>query len=399
MSLEQPPSSHRGVGLIALLVLATMVPATIVIPVLRAFVSGTYPDHEWLVHAFMTVNLLGACVVGPLLAVRADRLARRKLFAGGLALLDGLMLLGVALEPPVPVMLALRFVQGAASVGAVSILMGAARGQPRSSAAMGLVGGSVVLAIVIGIPLGAILGRGSPTLPLFVGGAIGVIAGLVALLALPASTDTEGSKVSITALLTQHRDLRAPAIVVGFERLAVGAFVVTLQLYGHHVLGVADSTISGWFSAFLVTFALATWPMTRLGDRIDRWKVVSAGALGYGLMFVALGLVPGALITPLLLLGGIGSAAIYGPSLSLAAQAVPDSARASAMAVLNAAGTLGMFLGNVAGFALASVLVEVGFTRAIAYTAVFVVAGVTQLVSVLVGLSSLSRAAALPAPS
>ncbi len=378
-----------------MLVLATLVPATIVIPVLRAFVSASQPNREWVIHAFMAVNLLGACVVGPVLAVRADRLARRRLFAGALAVLDGLMLIGVALQPPVALMLALRFVQGAASVGAVSILMGSARGRATSSAAIGLVGSSVVLAIVIGIPLGAILGRSDPALPLYVGGAIGVIAGLIALIALPAANDAEASPVPMRALLTEHFKLRAPATVVGLERMAVGAFVVTLQLYGHHVLEVPDTTVSAWFTAFLVTFALATVPMTRLSDRVDRWKVVSAGAAVYGAAFIALGLVPGAFITPLLMLGGLASAAIYGPALTLASQAVPASARASAMAVMNASGTLGMFLGNVAGFALAAALVESGVSRETAYTVVFAAAGAAQGASVIIGVSANSRAEAL----
>lgn len=387
--------SRRGVIAIAALVLATMVPATIVIPVLRAFVATSYPGHDWLVHAFMAVNLLGACGIGPLLAVHADRLAQRRLFAGALALLDGVMLLAVALQPPLVLMLIFRFVQGAASVGAVSILMGAARDRSRSSPAMGLVGASVVLAIVVGIPLGAMLGRTAPEVPLFVGAASGALAGVMAWLVLPRSTDLESSSVSLGALLRAHPLLRAPAIVVALERMAVGAFVVTLQLYGHQVLLVSDGHISMWFSAFLVTFALATWPMTRLGARFNRWQLIALGALAYGLMFIALGLVSTPFLTPLLILGGIGSAAIYGPSLTLASQSVPQAARGSAMAVLNAAGTLGMFLGNVAAFALASGLIEAGCSRAVAYPAVLVMAGLSQIISVFIAVNTHAREALL----
>ena len=390
------PSSLRGVALPAALVLATMVPATIVIPVLRAFVSNAYPGREWLVHAFMAVNLLGACLLGPVLAVRADRRAQRRFFVGLLAVIDGLTLVGVALMPPVPVMLALRFVQGAASVGAVSILMGSARAQAKSSGAMGLVGGSVILAIVVAIPLGAILGRDDPTVPLLFGGGVGVAAGLVAWLTLPRGGDVQRSEVSLGALLTSYPLLRGPTLVVALERMAVGAFVVTLQLYGHHVLEVADGKVSSWFSAFLVTFALATWPMTRLGDRVERWRLVAGGALVYGAMFIALGVVAQPLIMPLLFLGGLGSAAIYGPALTLANQSVPDAARGSAMAMLNAAGTLGMFAGNVVAFGFASGLVEAGVSRGVAYPVVFVVAGVSQSVSVFVGLSNTTRGAELP---
>ncbi len=399
VSVTASRAELKGAWVPALLVLAAMVPATIVIPVVRGFVAANYPGQEWLIHAFMTFNLLGACLVGPSLAVRADRQAQRRYFAAGLALVDGLTLLGVGLGPPAWVMLALRFVQGAASVAAVSILMGAARGRAKSSGEMGLIGGSVVLAIVVGIPLGAVLAKSSPEWPLFVGAAIGVVAGLVTLLSLPASTDAERSPISLRSLLIQHTGLRLPTVVVGLERMAVGAFVVTMQLHGHHVLKVPDAKVSGWFSAFLVTFALASWPMARLAERVDRSKLIALGAATYGAMFIGLGVLPATEITLVLLVGGLGSAAIYGPALTLASRSVPEQARSSAMAVLNAAGTLGMFLGNVAAFALSSGLVEAGFSREVAYPVVFIAAGLTQLLSVATALTTQGRAAAPVAPS
>ena len=42
----------------ALLVLGAMLPGTIVIPVVRSFVTASWPGSEWLMHAFIAVNLL-----------------------------------------------------------------------------------------------------------------------------------------------------------------------------------------------------------------------------------------------------------------------------------------------------------------------------------------------------
>lgn len=372
----------------ALLVLGAMLPGTIVIPVVRSFVTAGWPGAEWLMHAFIAVNLLGAVVGGPLLAVRAERMGKRRLVAGVSAMLDGALLLGVTLSPPVWLLLGLRFLQGAVYIAAVSILMGTIRRQSKSPAAMGVVGCAVVLSILIGIPLGAVLAKTSPGLPLLVGGVIGVLTGLVALVVLPASTDAEQSQVTFRSLVFDAPLLRGPTIVVGLERFAVGAFIVPLQLYGHHVLGVPDSQVNGWFSAFLMIFALGTWPMARLGDRVDRWKLIALGALLYSASYIALPFAPVRLIVVVLSVAGLASAAIYGPSLGLAAQAVPDTARASAMAVLNAAGTLGMFLGSLLAGAVSSAMLSAGLERGAAYTAVFIAAGVVQLLSVAVALSA-----------
>lgn len=399
MSGEQQPPAGTSVRLWlgALLVLGAMLPGTIVIPVVRSFITASYPGSEWLMHAFLAVNLLGAVVGGPLLAVRAERMGRRRLVAGISAMLDGAFLFCVTLGPPLWLMLGLRFVQGAVYIAAVSILMGTIRRQSKSPAAMGVVGGAVVVSILVGIPLGAILAKSNPALPLMVGGVIGMITGVVALFVLPKSTDAEQSQVTFKSLVFDAPELRGPTLVVALERFAVGAFIVPLQLYGHHVLQVPDSKVNGWFSAFLMIFALATWPMAKLGDRVDRWKLIALGALAYALTYLVLGFTPVNLIVLVVGVAGLASAAIYGPSLGLAAQAVPNTARASAMAVLNAAGTLGMFLGSTLAGGLSSALLSAGWERGPAYIAVFIAAGLFQLISV--GVALAPRALRSPAPA
>jgi MFS family permease len=145
-------------------------------------------------------------------------------------------------------------------------------------------------------------------------------------------------------------------------------------------------------------FAVGTWPMARLGDKVDRWKLIGAGATLYAATYMVLGFVGAKSIVIVVGFAGLASAAIYGPSLALAAQAVPDNARASAMAVLNAAGTLGMFLGSTLAGALSSVLLAQGLERREAYVTVFVTAGLAQLFSVIVAVVR-GRAVSEPARS
>jgi MFS family permease len=256
----------------------------------------------------------------------------------------------------------------------------------------------VVLSILVGIPMGAILAKSDPSLPLVVGGVIGILTGFIALVVLPKATDAEQSRVTFKSLIFDAPGLRGPTVVVALERFAVGMFIVPLQLFGHHVLGVPDSQVNGWFSAFLMIFALGTWPMARLGDKVDRWKLIGAGATLYAATYMVLGFVGVKSIVIVVGFAGLASAAIYGPSLALAAQAVPDNARASAMAVLNAAGTLGMFLGSTLAGALSSVLLAQGLERREAYVTVFVTAGLAQLFSVIVAVVR-GRAVSEPARS
>jgi MFS family permease len=187
-------------------------------------------------------------------------------------------------------------------------------------------------------------------------------------------------------------------VAVGLERFSVGLFTVTLQLFAFHVLSSPDGTTSRWFSIFLVCFALATVPFTRLGDRVGRWRLVAGGALAYGVMFFLVPVTGPGWMPLALLLGGIGSAAIYGPSLSLVSRGVPPEARASAMSLMNAAGTFGMFLGNVVAGGVATAVLAAGGARFLAYTVVFVLAGASQLVTVALALRS-SRADATGAPA
>lgn len=379
-----PVSLRREVRFAAPLALAVMgalMPATTVIPVIRAFVSHGWPGREWVFHAFMAANLLGACLLGPALAVRADRLGRRRLFAAVLAAIDAAAIALVALEPRLEVMLALRFIQGAAGVGAVSILMGAARGRG-SGAATGIVGASVVFALVVGIPLGAIVGKSVPANALLVGAVLGAFASLAALRFVP---ERESSGLS-GRQVWRSAGVRLPVTVVALERFSVGAFTVTLQLFGFHVLQVPDGTVSRWFTIFLVAFALGTVPFTRLGERVDRRVLIALGASLYGAMFLVLLFLDARWLPVALAVGGVSSAAIYGPSLSMVTAAVPAEARASAMGVLNAAGTLGMFIGNVVAGVVAGWLLAHESSRAEAYGVVFAVATASQWVSVVLAL-------------
>lgn len=372
---------RRGPALHAGLVILALVPNTIVIPVIRAFVSQGWPGRDWLIQGFMAASLLGAGVGGPLLAQAAERRGVRGWAAVGLLLLDAAMALIVVTQPPWEIVLLARLVQGAASVGAVSLLMGGGTAAADRARAAGVVAAGVVVALLVSIPIGAVLAKSSLAWPFYAGAGSALVAALAALALLPKDWEARQSRTALVELWRAHAGLRGPAIVVGTERFGVGAFVVTLQLFGHHVLGVPDGRVSRLFTVFLFAFAVGTYPATRVGQRVGARTMLWAGGVAYAAMFFALGLVPVWGLDGLMALGGLGAAAIFGPALAIVAADVPDVTRATAMAVVNAAGTLGMFLGNLMALALGEALLGAGASRGQAYLAVFVVAGVLQLVA------------------
>lgn len=372
--------SPRAHWVVSPLVLGNVLAGTMLIPAVRPFFAAVHGGSEGAMHAFFSVNMLGAALGAPLLSSLADRTGQRRRLAVLLGLVDALLLLACALPLPVGLVLGFRFLQGAATVGALSVVMGLAREESSGEGhggTMGAIGGSVVAAIALGAPLGTLLLKAGPLAPLWASAAVSaVVAG--GCLALPEG-GAPAPRGRMRRLLQENPALRLPALFVGAERFAVGCFVVTFSLYAHGALGLSDARIGMLFSWFLVPFALASWPMGLLAGRVAREKLLAAGGLVYGLSFLALGQVGAGALAPVLFLAGLASAALYSPSLCLAAELAPPALRGTSMGLLNAAGSVGMMLGTATGGMLSAGLMRADFGRVEASAWVFRLAGAALL--------------------
>lgn len=363
----------------ALLVFCSMVGSTMVIPVVRPLFAALHHGAEGPTHAFMSVNMLGAAVGAPLLGLAADRWGHRRLLVLVLCLVDGLLLWMCSLPLPLGLVMVARTVQGAANVGNLSILMGALgriHRKERGNGSVGLLGAATIAAVAAGAPLGTWLMGMGVAVPLQVGAALAVAVGVCAPWFLPAQVAPSSGPRNLPALLRQHRGLRLPAMWMGVERFTVGCFVVTFSLYAHHVLGLDDQRTGTLYSMMLLPFALLTWPMGLLAARAGPRGLLYAGAAVYGAAFLGLALTPPGVFPMLLVCAGVASAALYAGALYAGAQAAPEALRVSAMAVLNAGGTLGMLAGT-AGAGVASALMQrAGLERAVVYPTILAAAGV-----------------------
>ncbi|MCP4502319.1 MAG: MFS transporter [Deltaproteobacteria bacterium] len=371
------------------LVFFSMLSSTLLIPTVRSYMAHLHPGNEGAMHAFMSVNMLGAIIGAPLLCLLADRKGIRQQVILGLALVDGALLFMLSFQMPIWLLLSLRVVQGAANVGGLSLLMGAVSGRGK---AIGMAGAALMAAVALGAPIGTALMNFSPLAPLRFGAALS-FAIAAAMLVVKLAPVTRAPRIGFIKLLKEAPLLKVPTAFVTIERFAVGCFVVTFSLYGHRALGLGDVEVGRLFSWFLLPFAIATYPFGRIADTVKRSTLVAAGAFTYGVAFLLLGVVPASALPVLLFVTGIASAAIYAPCLCFASTLAKPSMRSTSMSLLNAGGSLGMMIGTATGGILSVVLQKrFAFAPESAYPLIFSVAGVSTLVVLVAFLPALLRA-------
>jgi MFS family permease len=288
-------------------------------------------------------------------------------------------------------------------VGLLSILMAmVGRGDPGADAGesqLGAAGAAMTAAIALGPAFGGVLLGLSPTAPLAAAASLNLLVAVL-LTTMPPFLAARAASPSRAEVLTRSPLLVVP-LALGFaERFTVGCFVVSFAVYAHESLGLGDRETSLRMSLFVMPFAAAMYPAWLLCGRIARATLMGTGAFVYGVSFLLLALTRGALLDASLVLAGISSALMYAPSIWYTSALAPDRSRATAMALFNAAGCLGMMLGPAVAGVLSATLRAHGHGAATRYPVIFAVAGGVQLVTLLALRKPLAKLRATePAPS
>ena len=374
-------AKHASLHWLIAAVFLQMLPATLLAPAIRPLFAQFHGGAEGPMHAFMSLNMLGAIVTTPLVARLVSSGA-----AGGsarwlmtLAGLDALLLVAVSLPLATGLVLFLRTLEGAAHLGAATLLLArAAAYKPLVGAgrAMGMAGGAVMLAIAFGSGLGGILVGESPRLPFLVGASLSAMVALFAPFLYSSTLPIERADAA-TARPLSWRDpnVFGPLSAAFVERFTVGLIIVTFALFASRTHGLSDRSIGLLYSMLMLPFALLMYPASRMGDRMPRAALLGLGTLLYGFAIASLAVVPKGLLPLSMITAGIASSFMYGTVLCYAATLVPSESRGRMMALVNTAGALGMLLGPLCG----GVLVALGRSRVdplAAYQNVFYLAGV-----------------------
>jgi MFS family permease len=316
---------------------------------------------------FLTAEFLGFVLFAGLWGAASDAVGRRRplvvagalLGAGGYLALPALSALGA----PYAAVLSVRFVQGAATIGALSLaittLMDLPGGNGRNMGAAGL---SIGAGTGLGAPVDGQLYELGPLVPLYAATAVLSGAGLLAALATDRTpTDVGGLSRALAGL--RDRPVLAVPYAFGFvDRLTAGFFALVGTVYFRSNLGLDAGGTGLLLAAFFVPFALLQYPLGRLSDVVGRVIPVAAGSLAYGLAVVAVFYAPSVAAAALAMVSvGVLGALVAPATMALVGDLAATDRRGVAIGGFNVAGSLGFLSGIVGG---ATVAARVSFEAA-----------------------------------
>ncbi len=376
------------VGLrIGLTLFLTMLPVTMIVPVLRELVSLRMGASSTWAHLFMSVNMIAAVLCAPLGGVLADRLPRRTHLLTLLLIVNALILLAMSAVTSLAGLMLLRFAEGAVHVLAVSTLMALAcdwATPQRRGGMMGLVGSALTLGTACGAPLGGRIGQIDATLVLYLGSACALLAaGLAFWLLQDAAERHFGGNLRDTLRLIVRTPRLVGPYALGFvDRFGVGVIVSSFVLFLGEVHRITPAQRGGLLALFLFPFALLCYPVGKLIDRSSRTPLLVLGNVGFGAALACYGVVPAAWLPLLMLASGLFSAMLFTPNLALIASLAPPEQRATVYAGFNLCGSLGFLAGPLLGAAM-QMTMAAEFGAAFAYQAAMMVGGGVIVVTTL----------------
>ncbi len=278
--------------------------------------------------------------------------------------------------------LALRALQGAATIGVLSLsmtmLMDLPGGHGRN---MGAAGVAIGAGTALGAPVGGVLYERGPLVPLVVAAAL---AAGIALLSTRLADRTPtvdgagrtGGLAGVVATARATPGLLVPYAFGFIDRLSAGVFALAGTLYFRTGFGLSPTATGLMLALFFAPFALFQYPFGSLSDRLGRAIPVVAGSVGYGLGIVAVGLAPTvALVGAAMVTVGVVGAFMSPATMALVTDLAAADDRGLAMAGFNATGSVGFLAGVVLGGTVAG---RAGFAT------VFLVAGAVEIALALV---------------
>lgn len=371
-----------------------MLPVTAMVPLLYPLTEGRYPGLSDLDrHLFMSAHMAGALLFAVLAGLLSDRLGHRKRLIVPALALNGLVLLLMWWPWPYPVQLGLRFAEGCAHMTVLSLSMTLAADRAprgREGGAMGLVGAAMSLGVASGAVLGGRIGAQQPEAVFLWGGAVMLTVALAAAAVLrdaPVQRAPERLR-EVLRLALRRRALLVPYVFTFVDRLTVGFIISTVSLYFATVLGFDPMRIGIAMAAFLLPFALLTYPAGLLCQRWDPALMMATGSVLYGVFLAGLGFTSATWIPAMMLFGGVVAALMLAPSLVLLTRLADPSQRATAMGGFHLSGSLGFMLGPLLGVAAIAALRASGLPP---YPGVFVLVGSAEVLCVLLFLRWLLR--------
>ncbi|MFB6303709.1 MAG: MFS transporter [Haloferacaceae archaeon] len=384
-------SADRDRVLLAAVVFAVLLAQVLLYPgvdVLVAALGATtrLDASTWFLAAEFAAFVVFAGVWG----AASDAAGRRVPFIaagafGGALGYAALATLPAALGLSFPAVVALRVVQGAATVGAFSLamtmLMDLGGGHGRN---MGAAGIAIGLGTASGAPLGGFLYELGPLVPLYLAALLLLcVAVLTRFMTDRAPGRSRATAARVVAGLRRKPLLAVPYAFGFIDRLTAGLFALVGTLYFRTAFGLGPGRTGLVLALFFAPFALLQYPFGVLSDRVGRAVPMVAGSLLYGVGVAAVGQAPSVVLAGATMVAvGVLGALMAPATMALVTDLADSTERGAAMAGFNVAGSVGFLAGTVLGGAVAG---------AAGYPSAFLVAGALEVLIALVALPVVLR--------
>ncbi|MFH0904435.1 MAG: MFS transporter [Methanobacteriota archaeon] len=365
-----------------------MFSVTLIYPVLEDFVMERFNVESVAeTSLFVSANLSAYVIFALIWGSLSDRMGKRKIFIIIGFLGNAILMLSLTLAPNMPVLLALRFVEGSFTVMAFSLLMTSVLDIVKKThygRGMGVLGMGMALGNALGAPLGGRIGAIDPLFPLYFGSLMLMLGALIAALFLK-DRELESKPASLKdalLLLREEKKIFIPYAFSFVERFTVGFFVGVFPIMLAMEYGMNSGSIGMYMAAFLIPFALLQYPLGAISDKIGRVPPLIVGSILYGITVANVGIVEPPMLALVMIFGGIVGALMYPPSAALAGDLADPAKRGTAMGGFNLFGSLGFAAGPFMGGLIAD---KYGFQAS------FAVAGLTVIIIALIFLPFLIR--------
>ncbi len=339
--------------------------------------------------AFLAVQLVAFVLFSAVWGAVSDRAGRRVPFIGAGALGGAAAYLAIVAAVRTgtggfALALALRFVEGAFTIGAFSLaitmLMDLEGGHGRN---MGAAGIAIGAGAALGAPVGGQLYAIGPLAPLVASAGLLVAVAAVTATVPDRAPTRDGGLREVLAGLGRTPELLVPYAFGFADRFTAGFFGLVGTFYLRETFGLDPAATGLVLACFFAPFALLQYPLGALSDRVGRVVPIVAGSVGYGLGIVGVGLAPSVPVAAAgMAVVGVLGALVAPATMALVTDMAAADERGAAMGGFNIFGSLGFLGGILVGRAVAS---SFGFLPA------FLVAGGLEAGIVLVTLPVLIR--------
>ena len=171
----------------------------------------------------------------------------------------------------------------------------------------------------------------------------------------PPPTGVAATWHQIRALLRSRAFVAAIVLNLVFFWVIAGGYDTLIPLFGKEALGMSPLGVGVAFSLAVIGEFVVLYPAGSRSDRVGRKPVAVVSLIGVGVMMVALGFAPNAVVLGVLMtLTGFCSGAFSAIPSAMLADVAPESGAGTAVGVFRFAGDLGFVVGPTVAGAVAS---------------------------------------------